>query len=228
MITDNTVSIRTEKLLKRFQIDSNNFFYAVKDVNLEIVKGEIVLISGPNGSGKTTLLSMLGGMIKPSSGSISVLNNIVTEMNQKQLTLFRKQCVGFIFQTFRLIDALSVIENIELVLNLNGAKRPESLQTAKSLLDELNILQKSHCFPEVLSGGEKQRVAIARSLANNSEIILADEPTGNLDSKAGEDTIDLLSKIAKESKKTVVIVSHDSRIYKFADRLLQMEDGRIL
>src|SRR3989337_2668618 len=127
MITDNTVSIRTEKLLKRFQIDSNNFFYAVKDVNLEIVKGEIVLISGPNGSGKTTLLSMLGGMIKPTSGSISLQNKVLTEMNSKELTINRRQKIGFIFQTFRLIDSLKVIENIELVLNLNGIKRPDSL-----------------------------------------------------------------------------------------------------
>src|SRR3989304_2564699 len=205
MMTNHTFAITTKNLCKRFPIDANTYFYAIKDINLEIVKGEIILISGPNGSGKTTLLSMLGGMIKPTSGSISLQNKVLTEMNSKELTINRRQKIGFIFQTFRLIDSLKVIENIELVLNLNGIKRPDSLIRAKALLDELNINTKYNFFPEVLSGGEKQRVAIARAIANNPGIILADEPTGSLDSKAGEESINLLVKIARDNNKTVVI-----------------------
>jgi len=219
--------LKVNSLSKKYKIGKNDFFYAVSDVSLELSPGEIVIISGPNGSGKTTLISMLGGMIKPSSGSISVMDKIITDMDQKTLTYFRKQNIGFVFQTFRLIESLTVIENIQLVLNLNGINGPESFNKAEALLDLLNILHKSKVFPEILSGGEKQRVAIARAIANNPGIILADEPTGSLDSKSGKETIELLSKIAKEEKKSVIIVSHDNRIFKYADRLFQMEDGVI-
>ena len=219
--------IEAKTLSKKYRIGNNQFFYAVSNVNIEIASGEMIIISGPNGSGKTTLLSMLGGMIKPSRGSISIQDNIITEMDQKTLTSFRKKNIGFVFQTFRLIDSLTVIENVELVLNLNGVKSPESFRKAEALLNGLNILHKSKAYPDVLSGGEKQKVAIARAVANNPGIILADEPTGSLDSKSGKETIELLSKIAKEEKKSVIIVSHDNRIFKYADRLFQMEDGVI-
>jgi len=219
--------IEAKTLSKKYRIGNNQFFYAVSNVNIEIASGEMIIISGPNGSGKTTLLSMLGGMIKPSRGSISIQDNIITEMDQKTLTSFRKKNIGFVFQTFRLIDSLTVIENVELVLNLNGVKSPESLRKAETLLNGLNILHKAKAYPDVLSGGEKQKVAIARAIANNPGIILADEPTGSLDSKSGKETIELLSKIAKEEKKSVIIVSHDNRIFKYADRLFQMEDGVI-
>ncbi|MDD1443243.1 ABC transporter ATP-binding protein [Dolichospermum sp. ST_sed3] len=225
MIKNKYVEAKT--LSKKYQIGNNNYFFAVSNVSLEIAAGEIIIISGPNGSGKTTLLSMLGGMIRPSSGSISIMNNLITEMDQKTLTSFRKKNIGFIFQTFRLIDSLTVIENVEIVLNLNGMKFPESFKKAEALLNGMNILHKSKVNPDVLSGGEKQKVAIARAIANNPSVILADEPTGSLDSQAGKETIELLYQIAKEDKKAVIIVSHDSRIFNYADRLFQMEDGVI-
>lgn len=227
MNNEQQIYLEAKSLSKRYQIDKNNFFYAVSNVSLELSPGEIVIISGPNGSGKTTLLSMLGGMIKPSSGSISIMNKIITDMDQKALTIFRKQNIGFIFQTFRLIDSLTVIENIQLVLNLNGMKDSESFKRAEVLLADLNIIHKSKVFPDILSGGEKQRVAIARAIANNPNLIFADEPTGSLDSKSGKDIIELLYNIAKNLNKTIVIVSHDNRIFNYADRLLQMEDGII-
>jgi len=227
MNTKSKIYFEAKSISKKYHVGANNFFYAVSNVNINITLGEIIIIFGPNGSGKTTLLSMLGGMIKPSSGSISIMGKTITEMDQKALTSFRKQNIGFVFQTFRLIDALTVNENVELVLNLNGVKDSESFQKTKLLLKNFNVYHKSNAFPNVLSGGEKQRVAIARAIANDPSIILADEPTGSLDSKSGKETIELLCKIAKEDKKTVVIVTHDNRIFKYADRLLQMEDGNI-
>jgi putative ABC transport system ATP-binding protein len=227
MNNEQQIYLEAKSLSKKYLIGKNNFFYAVSNVSLDLTPGEIVIISGPNGSGKTTLLSMLGGMIRPTSGSISIMNRIITDMDQKTLTYFRKQYIGFVFQTFRLIDSLKVIENIQLVLNLNGINDSESFKKAEALLGDLNILNKSNVFPDVLSGGEKQRVAIARAIANNPNLILADEPTGSLDSKSGKDIIELLRNIAKIFNKTIVIVSHDSRIFNYADRLLQMEDGII-
>lgn len=219
--------LEAKSLSQKYKIGKNDFFYAVSDVSLKLLPGEIIIISGPNGSGKTTLISMLGGMIKPSSGSISVMDKIITDMDQKTLTNFRKQNIGFVFQSFRLIESLTVIENIQLVLNLNGINDSESFNKAEALLDGLNILHKSKAFPEILSGGEKQRVAIARAIANNPRFILADEPTGSLDSKSGKETMELLHNIAKHNNKAIIIVSHDSRIFSYADRLLQMEDGKI-
>jgi putative ABC transport system ATP-binding protein len=200
---------------------------AVVDVNIKVRQGEILLISGPNGSGKTTLLSMLGCLIKPSSGSIRIMEKEVTALSQRELAVFRLKHIGFVFQTFRLLDSLTAIENVELVLNLAGIQRPESRQLAELLLEELKISHRSNFYQNMLSGGEKQRVAIARALANDPILILADEPTGSLDSHAGREVIEFLCEAAQRRNKTVIIVSHDPRIYHYANRVLHMEDGHI-
>ncbi len=201
---------------------------AVSDVSLNVQPGEIVLICGPNGSGKTTLLSMLGCLIKLSSGSLFILGQNTTQLSLRDVPAFRLRSIGFIFQAFRLLDSLTVIENVELVLNLAGIRRPESRKRARSILEEFNIAHRERFLPHALSGGEKQRVAIARALANDPPLLLADEPTGSLDSSAGQAVIQLLCDAARQRGKTVLIVSHDPRIQQYADTLLAMEDGRLL
>jgi len=215
-------------LAKRFSNNSHASVPAVKDISLKIGRGEFVLVSGPNGSGKTTLLSLLGCLLRPDSGSVRIAGRDVGAMGPRELADFRLARIGFIFQNFRLLDSLKIIENVELILNLSGIQRPESLRRASAALDEMRIMHRADFFPRTLSGGEKQRVAIARALINDPDIILADEPTGSLDSAAGRAAVEILRDAARRRNKAVVIVSHDDRIRGFADRVLSLEDGRIV
>jgi len=219
--------IETENLTKVYFNNSHPSVQAVKDVSLKIGQGEIVLISGPNGSGKTTLLSMLGCLLNPHAGTIRICGRDVTALSQKELTEFRLRNIGFIFQNFRLLDSLTVMENVELPLVLAGIRRPVSRDRAAAALEELKMSHRANFYPNVLSGGEKQRVAIARALVNDPAVILADEPTGSLDSNAGQATVQLLREASRKRGKTVIIVSHDERIRHFADRVISMEDGRV-
>jgi ABC-type antimicrobial peptide transport system, ATPase component len=227
MSSASKTTVQTVSLSKTYENTSGVPFRAVAEVTLKVKQGEVLLINGPNGSGKTTLLSMLGCMLKPSSGNIKIIDQEVTAFDQQRLTAFRLQKIGFIFQAFRLLDSLTAIENVELVLNLKGIGRPDSRERAGVMLEELEISHRSNFFPKALSGGEKQRVAIARALAHDPELILADEPTGSLDSRAGQSAIELLRQAAGRRNKTVIIVSHDERIQYCADRVLRMEDGMI-
>jgi putative ABC transport system ATP-binding protein len=227
MITENKTILRSTGLTKIYENKFGVPVTAVADVSIQLEKNEVLLISGPNGSGKTTLLSMLGCLLKPSSGNLIICGQDVAKFNQNQLTDFRLQNIGFIFQAFRLLDSLTVIENIELVLNLAGIRRPASYERAMALVEELKITHRAKFFPKVLSGGEKQRVAIARALVSDPAVVLADEPTGSLDSRAGQAAIELLCDAARQRNKTVIIVSHDDRIKHYAHRVLYMEDGRI-
>jgi putative ABC transport system ATP-binding protein len=219
--------IETENLTKVYFNHSHPSVQAVKDVGLKIERGEMVLISGPNGSGKTTLLSMLGCLLKPHAGTIRICGRDVTALGQKELTEFRLRNIGFIFQNFRLLDSLTVMENIELPLVLAGIGRPVSRERAAAVIEELKMSHRPDFHPSVLSGGEKQRVAIARALVNDPAVILADEPTGSLDSNAGQAAVHLLRDAARKRGQTVVIVSHDERIRHFGDRIISMEDGRV-
>jgi putative ABC transport system ATP-binding protein len=221
---DQTV-LKTTNLSKTYYSVSHVDVTAVVDACLEIKQGEVVLIMGPNGSGKTTLLSMLGCLTKPSSGTVNILGHEITLLNQRELISFRLKYIGFVFQSFRLLDSLKSVDNVELVLNLSGIRRPESAERARALLEELNISHRADFFPNALSGGEKQLIAIARALINDPAIILADEPTGNLDSTAGKAAIELLTETVRCRNKTLIIVTHDQRIEHFAHRVLRMEDG---
>jgi putative ABC transport system ATP-binding protein len=199
---------------------------AVQDVSLSIMPGEVVLIMGPSGSGKTTLLSMLGALLRPSSGVISLNGAVISEMKEDRLPAFRLRQFGFIFQDFNLLSALTVLENVAIVAELAGIHGGEARRKARELLTGLGLGARLHFLPEKLSGGEKQRVAIARALINEPAIILADEPTANLDSKIGHEIMRLLRDIAKVQGRSVIIVSHDQRIQDIADRVLWLEDGR--
>ena len=200
---------------------------AVSQVELELARGEIVLVMGPSGSGKTTMLSMLGGLLRPSAGEIWINGRDIAALSERELPPFRAKTFGFIFQDFNLLAALRARENVEVALNLDGVRGGAARERATRLLDALGLEARREFGVEQLSGGEKQRVAIARAIANRPALILADEPTANLDSAHGAETMRLLRRLAKEEGATVVIVSHDERLREVADRVLWLEDGRL-
>ena len=199
---------------------------AVRGVSFAVEAGEVVLIMGPSGSGKTTLLSMMGALLRPTSGTISLDGTVVSTLGESRLPDIRLRKFGFVFQDFNLLSALTVLENVAIVAELTGLKRREARAKATQILTALGLGERLGFLPEKLSGGEKQRVAIARALVNDPALILADEPTANLDSAIGHEIMRILRGIAKENGRAVVIVSHDQRIRDIADRVLWLEDGR--
>src|SRR5512141_3252705 len=199
---------------------------AVRDVSLSVAPGEIVLIMGPSGSGKTTLLLMLGALLKPTEGSIQLNGTLLSALAENRLPDIRLREFGFVFQDFNLLSALTTLESVAIVAELAGMKSKDARKKAAAILNDLGLDKRLNFLPEKLSGGEKQRVAIARALVNDPALILADEPTANLDSKIGHESMRLLRKSAKEQGRSVVIVSHDPRIKDIADRVLWLEDGQ--
>jgi putative ABC transport system ATP-binding protein len=199
---------------------------AVRHVSLDIAAGEVVLIMGPSGSGKTTLLLMLGAMLRPTSGAITIDSTNLATAPERTLPPLRARHFGFVFQDFNLLSALDARENVELACNLAGVTGRTARRRATTLLTRLGLGDRLHFRPDQLSGGEKQRVAIARALANDPQVILADEPTANLDSGHGRDIARLLRKLAVDDRRSVLIVSHDDRLKQIADRVLWLEDGQ--
>lgn len=200
---------------------------AVDKVNLEVQRGDILLIKGPSGSGKTTLLTLIGLLLKPTSGSILYNGADIAKLGQSERASFRLKKIGFIFQSFNLIPSLNAFENVAIAARLNKNNKTETSERVTELLSILGIKNRSKHLPEELSGGERQRVAIARALINSPEIILADEPTANLDSKSGEEVIKMLCQIACQQNKAVIIVSHDDRIEASVKRIITIEDGKL-
>ena len=201
-------------------------FTAVDGIDLTVRRGELVIIMGPSGSGKTTLLTLIGSLLKPTSGTVHINGLNVTAMKESALPEVRRHSVGFIFQSYNLLESLTAVENVEVVLNLAGGGGRTDAVKAEQLLTDLGMGHRLHFKPRDLSGGEKQRVSVARGLANDPELILADEPTANLDSKHGPEIVLLLRAVAKELGRAAVVVSHDARIQELADRILWLEDGR--
>lgn len=201
---------------------------AVDNVDLQVNPGEIVLIMGPSGSGKTTLLSIAGLLLKPTQGEIWINGQEVTKLKNHQLPDFRLNSLGFVFQSYNLINSLTAQENVELVMNMAGIKGKRAQQRSTELLTMFGLEDRMHHHPADLSGGQKQRVAIARALANDAPLILADEPTGNLDSKTGYEVMELLCcGLGRDQGRSIVIVTHDHRLLDIADRVLWLEDGRL-
>jgi putative ABC transport system ATP-binding protein len=207
-----------------FQSGSQRF-QALKNIDLDIYRGDIQLLMGPSGSGKTTLLSILGGILTPTAGTVSLLGQDLTRMSRSQLARFRLKNIGFIFQEFNLFPALTALENIVVALEMKGLKGRSARQEAMRLLEQVELEGKASSLPRDLSGGQKQRVAIARALAGDPHFIMADEPTAALDSRSGQAVVALLRRLAKEHNRTVVMVTHDSRIIEEADRVVHIEDG---
>ena len=200
--------------------------HAVDGVDLTVCCGELVLIMGPSGSGKTTLLTMVGGLLRPTSGSIEIEGTDIATLSEHALAPFRRTQVGFIFQSFNLWESLSVLENVELPLNIAGVSGRAARDRARELLTARGLERRLSFRARDLSGGEKQRVSIARALANEPKLLLADEPTANLDSAHGQEVMNLLREISKKGDRAVIAVSHDHRIREVADRVLWLEDGR--
>ena len=201
---------------------------ALKDVHFHVRGGEIVAVMGPSGSGKTTLLTIAGALLRPSTGRVQICGIDVTNMGESQLASIRRQKVGFVYQSFNLLEALSAIENVRLVIqNHNGTNRKEATHRARELLEMFGLAHRLNSLPKKMSDGEKQRVAIARALAKDPELLLADEPTANLDARRGQEVMGLLREKAVELNKAVVVVSHDNRIRQFAHRIVWLEDGTI-
>ncbi len=203
-------------------------FQALQGIDLEVKSGEVQLLMGPSGSGKTTLLSILGGLLTPTKGSVRLLGQEITSMSRIQLSRFRLQNIGFIFQKFNLFPALNASENVEVVLKMKGMESKQVKHQAQILLEEVGLADKAKCLPRDLSGGQQQRVAIARALAGRPKLIMADEPTAALDSHNGHAVIELLCELAKQEGCTVVMVTHDPRIMDVADQIAYLEDGILM
>ena len=219
----NEIAIKAEGLEKVYG-EGDIEVRAVRDVDLEVRRGEVVLIMGPSGSGKTTLLSMLGAMLRPTSGRVEVDGVDLVALPEGRLPAFRAHRFGFVFQDFNLLSALTARENVEFALNLAGITGAKARRRAEDILGGFGLGPRLHFRPAKLSGGEKQRVAIARALVNEPAVILADEPSANLDSKIGHEIARLLRGAAEEGR-SVIIVSHDERLKDIADRVLWLEDG---
>ena len=220
-----STGLQVQHVTKRFG-SAETEVIAVKDVTLSVQPGEVVLIMGPSGSGKSTLLMMLGALMRPSEGTITLDGLDVSALSERHLPDVRLRHFGFIFQDFNLLSAFNARDNVAFVAELTGMDRREAQKKAEALLTELGLGHRLRYSPEKLSGGEKQRVAIARALVNSPALVLADEPTANLDSSHGHETMRLLRDIATTHGRSVVIVSHDARIKDIADRVLWLEDGQ--
>jgi len=200
---------------------------ALDGVSIHVEKGEFVAVMGPSGCGKSTLLHMIGGLDRPSSGAVKIDGQDLSSLKDDDLTDLRREHIGFIFQFFNLLPTLSALDNTALPLVLGGTKPADAQVKAAEWLEKLEVADRSAHRPEELSGGQRQRVAIARSLVTDPTLILADEPTGNLDSKAAQEFAVLLRETVDRWERSILLVTHDPRISSFADRILQMEDGRI-
>jgi putative ABC transport system ATP-binding protein len=201
---------------------------ALKGVNLDLVPGELTLLMGPSGSGKTTLLSILGCILSPTAGSLTIAGHSTHGLDAEGLADLRRRHVGFVFQAYNLVPTLTALENVMLALDLRGASLTHAPMLAHQALAAVKLSHRANASPSKLSGGEKQRVAIARALAGSPSVILADEPTAALDSENGRAVMALLAEVAKDSRRAVLVVTHDHRTLSYGDRLIRIEDGRIV
>ncbi len=205
----------------------NNEIIALDGVSLDIAKGEFAVIMGPSGSGKSTLLHLIGGLDRPTSGELLVDQRLVGQMADDQVTLFRRTRIGFVFQFFNLLPTLTALENVALPLVLDGRSKEEAEQRATMLLDKVGLQNRQDHLPEEMSGGEIQRIAVARALAFDPPILLADEPTGNLDSKTGESVLSLLRQINRDAGCTIVMVTHSQEAAGYGGRTILFRDGKV-
>lgn len=203
----------------------DNRYQALKDIDLEVKKGEFVAIMGQSGSGKTSLLNIIGGLDNPSSGRVIVNGADLSQKNKSALSRYRRRDVGIIFQQYNLIRVLNARENIELQIKLDHKK--VNKKEIDYLVEKLGLWDKQNKFPDELSGGQQQRVAIGRAIASKPMLLLADEPTGNLDSQTGEEILKLIKNISKDSKQTIIMITHNEEVAKYADRIVKIKDGKI-
>jgi len=226
MNQSNEMMIRLTGVSKRF--DSHAGVMALRDIDVAVPRGELLSIVGPSGSGKSTLLNLIGGLDRPSSGDVAVDGTSLAGASDDALTLVRRDKVGFVFQFFNLLPTLSCLENVGLPLHLRGWPRAKVVERARELLHMVRLGDRMAHLPDQLSGGQRQRVAIARALSGFPPILLADEPTGNLDSRMGNEILDLLRDLHRRLGSTIVIVTHDATVAASCERTLTLQDGRIV
>jgi putative ABC transport system ATP-binding protein len=221
-----TYTLRVEKLSKMFDSPAGGIV-VLRDINFRIKKGEFVSIVGPSGSGKSTLLNIIGALDRPTAGKVFIKDIDVFSLNDFEIALLRNNLIGFIFQSYNLINRTTVLKNVEIPGILAGMKKNERIDRALKLLDILGIKDKAKSSPSTLSGGQQQRVAIARAILNNPAVILADEPTGNLDTKTGQDVFNLLKMLSNKFRRTIIMVTHNPDLSKATDRVIHLKDGII-
>lgn len=218
------VQVRIRNLSRSFQ-EGGRTHTVLNDLSMNFVRGETVALRGRSGSGKSTLLNLISGIDAPDAGEVVVAGHNITTMSERDRTLFRREHIGFVYQAFNLVPTLTVSDNIRLVLELNDIPEPESGDRIAWLLDAVGLADRAASYPDVLSGGEQQRVAIARALAHNPSLLLADEPTGNLDDKTAERVLRLLEQLVQQCGGTMIIATHSAAIAARCDRVLELRDG---
>jgi putative ABC transport system ATP-binding protein len=224
-LVDAGIVIRTEALAKMYQMGAEEV-HALRGIDVEIRKGEYVAIMGPSGSGKSTLMNLIGCLDSPSSGRYWLAGRLVSELDDDELAYIRNKEIGFVFQTFNLLPRATALHNVELPLIYNGTPSEERIERAKKALERVDLVPRMHHKPNELSGGQRQRVAIARALVNNPSIVLADEPTGNLDSKTGEEIMNLFENLHGQGN-TIILVTHEMDVAQHAHRMIFIRDGKI-
>jgi putative ABC transport system ATP-binding protein len=221
------VVVKTVNLEKEYRL-GEVVVHSLRGVNMELKKGKFVVVEGPSGSGKTTLLNLIGALDKPTKGKVYVDGKDLAAMNERELTRLRRNEIGFVFQFYNLIPVLTAFENIELSMMVAGVPKKKMQERTQELLKMIGLIDRANHRPDELSGGEQQRIAIARALANQPSLVLADEPTGDLDTATGSEVMEVLREMSKREKVTVIVVTHDLGIAEMADRILEMKDGKIL
>lgn len=225
--SSNEIHIKARGLIKHYKLGETTV-KALDGVDLDIKRGEMVIIVGPSGSGKSTLLNMIGGVDRPDKGEIFVNGSSLNNLNNRKLTTFRRKYVGFVFQFYSLVPTLTAQENIEIAAELVNIKGKELDKRAKAVMAEVGLQGRERSYPSQLSGGERQRIALGRALAKRPELIIVDEPTGQLDQKTGKEMIQLIRDTSKKSNSTVVMVTHDISLIEFADKVIKMDSGLIV
>jgi ABC-type lipoprotein export system ATPase subunit len=228
MSKGNGYILKAENVFKVYNPGQENEVRVLNNVDFKIRKGEFLSIIGPSGSGKTTLLDIIGCLLKPSSGRVFIDGVDIGKLDDNELARIRGKKIGFIFQQYNLIYSLTALENVMLALRIMGKSKQETTRKAKNLLETMGLGKRLEHRPSQLSGGEQQRVAIARALANDPKIILGDEPTGNIDTKTGEKILKLLKHLNREKGYTIILVTHDTRIGKYSDKIIHLVDGEIV
>jgi len=226
MTTSSSIAISCDNVTKQFG-NTNSGTLALRGADLDVPFGGITMLVGPSGCGKTTLLSILAGLLEPTSGNLSVLGQSPNALDRAEQVLFRRRNMGFIFQQYNLLPSLTAAENAAVPLLAAGVARKQAVARAADVLDRLGMAPKRASFPAQLSGGQQQRVAIARALVHEPRIVLCDEPTAALDAKSGHAVMEMMAAVAVDPQRAVVLVTHDNRIFDFADRIVHMEDGQI-
>ena len=224
--TNSTPAVRCSGVTKSYGAGDASVA-ALRGVDLTVRRGELLMVVGPSGCGKTTLISVIAGILDQDSGECEVLGHDLKHMDHRERPRFRRASIGFVFQLFNLLPALNALENVSIPLLLKGMSRKDAESRAEEVLEEVNLGSRLDALPDKLSGGQQQRVAIARALVHDPKLIVCDEPTSNLDHVTGHSVMELLRGVAKSSDRALIVVTHDPRIFEFADRIARMDDGKI-